>query len=160
MREIGVRGHRFSMPLGLSRRARMPSIGAGCGDDDETTTSSTSTSAGSSAEQTVDQAVKSCSDEASQLGGSAGTALASACTSVGKTATQALSSGSEDAKQALSQAASSCKSAVNQLPSGQAPDALTKLCDAIASAERPEQLLPVESHTDCKSTDRMGSREL
>ena len=63
------------------------------------------------------------------------TALASACTSVGSAAKQALSSGSEDVKQALSQAESSCKSAVSQLPSGQAQDALSKLCDSIASAE-------------------------
>ena len=108
-------------------------IAAGCGDDDDETT--TTTSAGESAQQSVDAAVKSCSDEAQQLGGAAGTALGSACTSVGNTAKQALSSGGEQAQQALSKAESSCKSAVGQLPSGQAQDALSKLCDAIASAE-------------------------
>jgi hypothetical protein len=108
-------------------------IAAGCGDDDDETT--TTTSAVENAEQTVDSAVQSCSDEAQQLGGQVGTALESACTSVGSAATQALSSGSEDVKQALSSAASSCNSAVDSLPSGQAQDALSKLCDSIASAE-------------------------
>ena len=107
---------------------------AGCGDDDDETTTTTG-SAAAAAEQKVDAAVKSCSDEAEQLGGAAGTALGSACTSVGTSVKQALSSGGEDVKQALSSAASSCRSAVQQLPSGQAQDALTKLCDSVASAE-------------------------
>ena len=107
---------------------------AGCGDDDDETTTTTG-SAASSAEQKVDAAVKSCSDEAQQLGGAAGTALGSACTSVGTSVKQALSSGGENVKQALSSAASSCRSAVQQLRSGQAQDALTKLCDSVASAE-------------------------
>ena len=105
---------------------------AGCGDDDETT--STTTSSDASAQQKIDAAVKSCSDQAQQLGGSAGTALASACTSVGDTSKQALSSGGEQVDQALSQAAKSCESAVGQLPSGQAQAALSSLCDAIKSA--------------------------
>jgi hypothetical protein len=42
-------------------------IAAGCGGDDETTTTTTSVEAG--AKQKVDAAVKSCSDEAQQLGG-------------------------------------------------------------------------------------------
>ena len=104
----------------------------GCGDDDETT--STTTSSDASAQQKIDAAVKSCSDQAQQLGGSAGTALASACTSVGDTSKQALSSGGEQVDQALSQAAKSCESAVGQLPSGQAQAALSSLCDAIKSA--------------------------
>lgn len=107
---------------------------AGCGDDDDETTTTTG-SAAAAAEQKVDAAVKSCSDEAQQLGGAAGTALGSACTSVGTSVKQALSSGGENVKQALSSAASSCRSAVQQLPSGQAQDALTKLCDSVASAE-------------------------
>ncbi len=127
-----MRGHRFHAIAGLTALFVCALIAAGCGDDDETTTT---TSAGGSAQQTVDTAVKSCSDEADQLGGAAGTALKSACTSVGNTAEQALSSGGEQVKQALSQAESSCKSAVGQLPSGQAQDALSKLCNAIASAE-------------------------
>jgi hypothetical protein len=105
----------------------------GCGDDDDDTT--TTTSAAENAEQTVDSAVQSCTDQAQQLGGSAGTALGAACTTVGDTTKKALSSGSEDVKQALSQAESSCKSAVSQLPSGEAQDALSKLCNSIASAE-------------------------
>lgn len=108
-------------------------IAAGCGGDDDETTTTTSPEA--SAEQRVDAAVKSCSDEAQQLGGTAGTALEGACTSVGDTAKQALSTGGEDVKQALSKAERSCKSAVGQLPSGQAQDTLSKLCNAIASAE-------------------------
>ena len=110
-------------------------IAAGCGGDDDETT--TTTSAGESAEQTVGAAIKSCSDEAQQLSGAAGTALGSACTAVGNTAKQALSTGGEDATQALSNAAGSCKNKVGQLPSGQAQDALSKLCDAIASAATP-----------------------
>jgi hypothetical protein len=41
----------------------------GCGDDDDETTT---TSAVENAEQTVDSAVQSCSDEAQQLGGQVG----------------------------------------------------------------------------------------
>ncbi len=127
-----MRGHRFYAAAALTALFACALLAVGCGDDDETTTT---TSAGESAQQTVDTAVKSCSDEAEQLGGAKGTALASACTSIGNTAKQALSTGGEEAKQALSQAASSCKSAVGQLPSGQAQDALSKLCDVIAGAE-------------------------
>ena len=105
-------------------------LAAGCGDDDETTT----TTGGSSAEQSVDSAVSSCTDSAQQLGGAVGTALDAACKSVGDTAKQAASEGGEKAQQALSSAAKSCRSAVGSLPSGQAQDALSKLCDAISSA--------------------------
>jgi hypothetical protein len=107
---------------------------AGCGGDDETTTTTTSTSPGASAQANIDTAVQSCSDQAQQLGGAAGTALASACTSVGNEAKQAVSTGGEQAQQALTQAASSCESAVGQLPAGQAQNALSSLCDAIKSA--------------------------
>ncbi len=125
-----MRGLRFSaIPVFVACAL----LAAGCGDDDDDTT--TTTSAAESAEQTVDSAVQSCTDQAQQLGGSAGTALSAACTTVGDTTKKALSSGSEDVKQALSQAESSCKSAVGQLPSGEAQDALSKLCDSIASAE-------------------------
>ncbi len=127
-----MRGHRWHGTAGLTALFVCALIAAGCGDDDETTTT---TSGGGSAEQNIDAAVKSCNDEAQQLGGAAGTALGSACTSVGNTAKQALSSGSSDVRQALSQAESSCKSAVSTLPSGQAQDSLSKLCDAISSAE-------------------------
>ena len=50
-------------------------------------------------------------------------------------ATSFCSSGGSDVKQALSQAESSCTSAVSKLPSGQAQESLSKLCDAISSAE-------------------------
>ena len=127
-----MRGHRFyAIPLLTLLASAL--FAAGCGDDDDETT--TTTSAAENAEQTVDTAVSSCTDQAKQLGGAAGTALEGACTSVGDTAKKALSSGSENVKQALSQAESSCKSAVGQLPSGEAQDALTTLCDSIASAE-------------------------
>ena len=87
-----------------------------------------------SATQSVDAAVKSCSDQAQQLGGVTGTALDGACTSVGAAATQAAAAGGEQARQALTQAANSCKSSVAQVPKGKAQDVLTELCDAIAAA--------------------------
>jgi hypothetical protein len=100
---------------------------AGCGDETTTTTTSAS-------QEEIDTAVQSCSDEAQQLGGSAGTALATACTTYGDAAKQALNTGGEQVDQALSEAASSCESAVGQLPA-EAQDALSSLCDAIKSAE-------------------------
>ena len=131
-----MRGARFFATAVIATLLVCALAMAGCGDDDDgtTTTTSTSTSADASAQKKIDTAVKSCSDQAQQLGGSAGTALASACTSVGDTAKQALSSGGEQVTQALSQAAKSCESAVGQLPSGQAQAALSSLCDAIKSA--------------------------
>ena len=126
-----MRSRRLAI-VGIAALCACALIAAGCGDDE--TTSSTSTSAGDGAKQTVDAAVKSCSDEAQQLGGVAGTALAGACSSVGTAANQALSAAGANAQQALSQAASSCRSAVGQLPNGQAQDALKQLCDAIAGA--------------------------
>ena len=128
-----MKGHRFFAIAALTALLACALIAAGCGDDDDETT--TTTSAGENAKQTVDQAVTSCTDEAQQLGGAAGTALEGACTAVGTEAKQAIDAGGENVAQALSKAEKSCKSAVNQLPSGQAQDALTKLCDAIASAE-------------------------
>jgi hypothetical protein len=123
---------RFYAVAGLTALLVCALIAAGCGDDDENTTT---TGAATHPVRTVDSAVQSCSDQAQQLGGTAGNALESACKSVGSTAKQALSSGSENVKQALSSAASSCNSAVGSLPSGQAQDALSTLCDSIASAE-------------------------
>jgi hypothetical protein len=124
-----MRGHRFYAIAALFACAL---IAAGCGDDDDETT--TTTSAGESAQQSVDAAVQSCTDEAQQLGGAAGTALEGACTAVGTEANQAISAGGENVQQALSNAEKSCKNAVGQLPSGQAQDALSTLCDAISSA--------------------------
>ena len=126
-------GHRFYAIAALTALFACALIAAGCGDDDDETT--TTTSAGENAKQTVDAAVTSCTDEAQQLGGAAGTALEGACTAVGTEANQAIDAGGENVEQALSTAETSCKGAVNQLPSGQAQDALTQLCDAIASAE-------------------------
>jgi hypothetical protein len=99
---------------------------AGCGNETTTTTSAS--------QEKIDTAVQSCSDEAQQLGGAAGTALATACTTSGDAAKKALNTGGEQVDQALSQAASSCESAVGQLPAGKAQDALSSLCDAIKSA--------------------------
>ena len=134
-----MRSHRFQAILALAALFACALVAVGCGDDDDSTTSSaattTTTTAGESAEQSIDAAVQSCSDEAQQLGGAAGTALSSACTSVGSSAKQALSEGGEQAKKALAQAESSCKSSASQLPSSQAQDALTKLCNAISAAE-------------------------
>jgi len=129
-----MRGHRSYATAALTALVVCALLAAGCGDDDETTTT---TSAGESAKQSVDAAIKSCNDEAQQLGGAAGTALGSACTSVGNSAKQVLNTGGEAAEQALSDAAGSCKNKVGQLPSGQAQDALSKLCDAIATAATP-----------------------
>ena len=127
-----MRGHRSYAAAALTALFACALIAAGCGDDDETTTT---TSGGENGKQTVDQAVTSCTDEAQQLGGAAGTALEGACTAVGTEANQAIDAGGENVEQALSTAEKSCKSAVNQLPSGQAQDALSKLCTAISSAE-------------------------
>ena len=126
-----MREHHFHAGVGLIAVFACGLITVGCGDDEST---STSTSAGENATQSVDAAVKSCTDEAQQLGGVAGTALDGACTSVGAAANQALTTAGASAQQALAQAASSCKSSVGQLPKGQAQDALTQLCDAIEAA--------------------------
>jgi len=126
--------HRWQVIAGLTLCV-CALIAAGCGDDDETTSSTTTSGSSSDAEQSIDAAVKSCSDEAEKLGGTAGTALSSACTSVGSAAKQAASEGGSKAEAALAKAESTCKSAVSDLPSGQAQDALSKLCDAISSAE-------------------------
>jgi hypothetical protein len=131
-----MRGHKFAI-VGIAALFACALIAAGCGGDDSTsssTSTSTSTSAGDNATQSVDAAVKSCTDQAQQIGGVAGTALSGACTSVGAAATQAVATAGDSAQQALSQAASSCQSSVSQVPKGQAQDALTQLCDAIAAA--------------------------
>ncbi len=113
------------------------SIG-GCGGDDDTTaasppatTSSTSTTAESAK---IDSALASCTDAAQQIGGTAGTNLEGTCTYVATAAKQVLSGASENVSQALSGTAKNCRSAVGQLPSGQAQDALSQFCDAVASA--------------------------
>ena len=63
-------GHRFYAIAALTALFVCALIAAGCGDDDDETT--TTTSAGENAQQTVDAAVTSCTDEAQQLGGAAG----------------------------------------------------------------------------------------
>ena len=133
-----MRGHRFAT-LGLAALFACALIAAGCGSDSSTSSSTTTTTTGStpvqdSATQSVDAAVQSCSDQAQQLGGVAGTALDGACTSVGAAASAAAAAGGDQARQALTQAANSCKSSVAQVPKGKAQDVLTELCDAIAAA--------------------------
>jgi hypothetical protein len=107
-------------------------LAAGCGGGSDTTNETTSV--GANAQQKIDSAVNSCTQEAQQVGGSAGSSLEGACQLVGASAKQAVQSGGAKAKQALSQAADSCRSAVSQLPSNQAQDALKQLCDAIDAA--------------------------
>ncbi len=97
-----MRGHRFYAIAALTALLACALIAAGCGDDDDETT--TTTSAGESAQQSVDEAVTSCTDEAQQLGGAAGTALEGARTAVGAEANQAISAGGENVQQALSKA--------------------------------------------------------
>ncbi len=107
-------------------------IAAGCGDEDETTTT---TSVGENAQQTVDEALASCTDAAQQIGGTAGTKVEGACTYLASAAKQVLSGASENVSEGLSGVAKNCRKAVDQLPSGQAQDALSQFCDAVASAE-------------------------
>jgi hypothetical protein len=106
-------------------------LGAGAcgGDDDDTTTTS-----GQSAEQRIDSAVQSCTDSAQNLGGATGSALQTACQQVGQAAKQDLSSAGADVRKTLSEQAATCRKAVNRLPSGDAQNALSGLCDAIKSA--------------------------
>jgi hypothetical protein len=111
----------------------------GCGGGDDTTAASTSTTTSSAATTTtgnekIDAALASCTDKADQIGGSAGTNLKDACGFVAAAANQILSSAGENASEAISGVADNCRSAVGQLPSGQAQDALSQFCDAIASA--------------------------
>ena len=107
-------------------------IAAGCGDEDETTTT---ISVGENAQQTVDEAAASCTDAAQQLVDTVGTKLEGACTYLAGAAKQVLSNASENVSQGFSGVARSCRNAVGQLPSGQAQDALSQFCDAVAGAE-------------------------
>src|SRR5512132_4114322 len=118
--------HRWYAPAGLTALFVCALVAAGCGGGSDTTTT-TSTGANANAQQRIDTAVKSCSDQAQKLGGSAGTALDGACTYVGTGAKQALASGGENVKQALSKLAKNCRSAVGQLPQRQAQDAFLQL---------------------------------
>ena len=121
-----MRPHRFHAIATLTALFVCALVAAGCGDDETTTTS-----IGENAQQTVGQAVNSCTDEAQQLGGVAGTALDGACTEVGTDANQAITEGGEK----LSEVEKTCTRSVSKLPAGQAQDALTQLCDAISAAE-------------------------
>ena len=94
-------------------------IAAGCGGDDDETTTTTSPEA--SAEQTVDSAVKSCTDEAQQLGGTAGTALEGACTSVGDTAKQAHQRGRREGNAGALQGGEVLQERGRPAPSGPGP---------------------------------------
>ena len=104
-------------------------------DTTDTTAADTTATAGANAQQRIDSAVKSCNEKAQEVGGTAGTTLQGACQLVGTAAKQALKEGGAKAKQALAQASSSCRTAVAQIPSNEAKDALTSLCDAVGSAQ-------------------------
>jgi hypothetical protein len=123
------RYRRIAVPVGILGACAL--IAAGCGGGDDSTSATTSAPS-SDATQRIDSFVASCNDQAQQLGGNAGFALAAACSSVGETAKQALASGSEQADQALQQASDSCQSAVSQLQSAQAKSALSDLCQSLA----------------------------
>jgi hypothetical protein len=106
-------------------------LGAGaCGDDDTTTT----TTSEQSVDERIDSAVQSCTDSAQDLGGTTGSALLTACVQVGQATKNVLNSAGADVREALSEAAAQCQKSVNTLPSGDAQNALSSLCDAIASA--------------------------
>jgi hypothetical protein len=117
------------------------SIG-GCGgdDDDETTTpaatpTQTSDASASPANSRIDSALTACNDAAEQIGGTAGTDLQGACAYVAAAAEQVVSGAGENVSQALSDVAKNCRNAIGQLPPGQAQDALSQFCDALAKAE-------------------------
>jgi hypothetical protein len=106
----------------------------GCGGDDDDATTPATTTSDQSAEQRIDSAVQSCTDSAQNLGGATGSALQTACQQVGQAAKQDLSSAGADVRKTLSETAATCRKAVKRLPSGDAQDALSSLCDAIKSA--------------------------
>lgn len=123
-------------------------IAAGCGDDEEGGSSDApateessdqgSSDGGSSegsATDRVNAAVENCKAKAQELGGTAGAALDAGCTTFGTTVTQALAQGGEQVEGAIAASAQQCTAAVQQLPAGEARDALTELCDAIASVD-------------------------
>ena len=129
-----MRGHNLrliAVPLGILAACAL--IAAGCGDDDDESTTSTTTTGTveGSAQESVDAAVKSCTDAAQELGEAARSGLEAACTTVGDNAEQALSSAGDQTDEALAQAADDCRTTVSQLPEGEAQAALTDLCGAI-----------------------------
>jgi hypothetical protein len=115
---------------GARGAARSGLIVTGCGGDDDDTT----TTPGQSAEQQIDSAVQSCTDSAENLGGATGSAVQTACQQVGEASKQDLSSAGADVRKTLSETAATCRKAVNRLPSGDAQDVLSSLCDAVESA--------------------------
>jgi hypothetical protein len=123
----------IAAPLGILAACAL--IAAGCGDDESTTsTSSTTTTTGTvegSAQESVDAAVKSCTDAAQELDEAARNGLVAACNTVGDNAEQALSSAGDQTDEALAKAADDCRTTVSQLPAGEAQAALTDLCGAI-----------------------------
>ena len=129
-----MRSHRWYTRTAFAALFVFALVATGCGGGGSDTTAAT-TSAGANAQQRIDSAVQSCNQEAKQLGGAAASTLQGACKLVGTSAKQALNEAGANAKQALSQAATSCRTAVSQIPSSQAQDALSNLCDAIAAAE-------------------------
>ena len=115
-----MRGRRLVV-VGLAALFACALIAAGCGDDETTTSTSTSTSAEESSKQTVDAAVKSCSDTAQQLGGVAGTALGGACTSVGTAANQALSTAGDERRRGALQGSELMQERGRPTPVGPGP---------------------------------------
>jgi hypothetical protein len=127
-----MRGHRLYLIAGLLALALCAVVAVGCGGGSDTTAETTP---GANAQAKVDAAVQSCDQKAEQLGGSVATTLQGACKLVGTAADQALQQGGSAAKQGLSQAAANCRNAIGQVPSKQAKDALSSLCDAIGAAQ-------------------------
>jgi hypothetical protein len=122
---------RSAVLLAIAVLAGAVFLAAGCGSDDGTTTSE---SESASAKQTVNSAVSSCEQSAEQIGGAIGSTTKAACQAVGKIADQDLSMAGDDASKAISDAAASCKTQADKLPSGQAKDTVSQLCDSISAA--------------------------
>ena len=116
-----------NLAAGLAALLTVGLIAAGCGGDDSTTSSS-------SAKQTVDSAVSTCTDSAQDIGGSAGTAVEGACKAAGSSFQSDLDAAGGDVDKAVSKASKSCNQAAGKLPSGDAQDTVSSLCDAIDSA--------------------------
>jgi len=121
-------------------------IAVGCGDDDdggssgsssdEPSTEQSSGESDQSAEERITAAVEKCRQKAEGLTPpAAASALEAGCTTFGTSVSQALAQGGEAVESAIAQSAEQCSAAVAQLPPGEAQDALTELCDAIATVD-------------------------
>jgi hypothetical protein len=78
--------------------------------------------------------------------------LETACEQVGEAAKQGLSSAGEGVSQALSEAADSFRESVKTLPSGDAKNALSSVCDSLKS-RRSERRLGLR-HPACLARPR------